>query len=83
MATAANAPISIYVNGGAWRAEVARDNASQAEMFVKAGAHLAVLDFNTVIETGGSLMTMADQIRRGVAWGSRPIGRRNSAYRLP
>jgi arylformamidase len=51
-----------------WRAGVAKDNAAQAEMLVNAGAHLAVLDFNNVIETGGDLMTMADQIRRGVAW---------------
>jgi arylformamidase len=56
------------VHGGAWRAEVAKGNASQAEMLVNAGAHLAVLDFNSVIETGGSLMTMAEQIRRGVVW---------------
>jgi arylformamidase len=40
----------------------------QAETLVNAGTHLAVLDFNNVIETGGDLMTMADQIRRGVAW---------------
>ena len=66
--TAANAPINIYVHGGAWRVGLARDNASQAEMLVKAGAHLAVLDFANVIETGGSLMTMADQVRRGVVW---------------
>jgi arylformamidase len=67
-ATAVNAPINVYVHGGAWRAEAAKGNASQAEMLVNAGAHLAVLDFNSVIETGGSLMTMAEQIRRGVVW---------------
>jgi len=65
---APNAPISVYIHGGAWRAEVAKDNAAQAEMLVNAGAHLAVLDFNNVIETGGSLMVMADQVRRGVVW---------------
>jgi arylformamidase len=65
---AANAPINVYVHGGAWRVEVAKDNAAQAEMLVNAGAHLAVLDFNSVIETGGNLMVMADQVRRGVAW---------------
>jgi arylformamidase len=65
---AVNAPVNIFVHGGAWRAEIAKDNAAQAEMLVNAGAHLAVLDFNTVIETGGNLMPMADQIRRGVAW---------------
>jgi arylformamidase len=67
-AKAANAPINIFVHGGAWRAGLAKGNAHHAEMLVNAGAHLAVLDFNNVIETGGNLMTMADQIRRGVAW---------------
>jgi len=63
-----NAPINIYVHGGAWRAEIASGNASHAEMLVNAGAHLVVLDFNNVIEAGGDLMTMADQIKRGVVW---------------
>jgi arylformamidase len=67
-ARTANAPINVYVHGGAWRAEVAAGNAAHAEMLVGAGAHVAVLDFNSVIETGGSLMIMADQVRRGVAW---------------
>jgi arylformamidase len=65
---AANAPINIFVHGGGWRSGMAKGNAHQAEMLVNAGAHHAVLDFNNVIETGGSLLTMADQIRRGVAW---------------
>ena len=67
-AKALNAPINIFVHGGAWRAEVAAGSAFQAEMLVNAGAHLVVLDFNNVIETGGNLMTMADQIKRGVVW---------------
>jgi arylformamidase len=45
-AKASNAPISIYVHGGAWRAELAKESAFHAEMLVNAGAHLAVLDFN-------------------------------------
>ncbi len=65
---AVGAPVNVFVHGGAWRTGVAKDNAAHAEMLVNAGAHLAVLDFNNVIETGGDLMTMADQIRRGVAW---------------
>ena len=55
--------VNVFVHGGAWRAGVAKDNAAQAEMLVNAGSYLAVLDFNNVIETGGDLMTMADQIR--------------------
>jgi arylformamidase len=67
-AKASNSPISIFVHGGAWRSQLAKYNAAHAEMVVNAGAHLAVLDFNNVIETGGNLIAMADQIRRGIAW---------------
>ena len=64
----ADAPINVYIHGGAWQAEVAESSASQAEMLVNAGAVLVVLDFASVIETLGNLMTMADQVRRGVVW---------------
>jgi hypothetical protein len=40
---------------------LAKTSAHHAEMVVNAGVHLAVRDFNNVIETGGSLMVMADQ----------------------
>lgn len=63
-----NAPILIYVHGGAWRAGSASDYGFPAEVFVRAGAHYVVLDFNNVQETGGDLMPMADQVKRGVAW---------------
>jgi len=43
-------------------------------MLVRAGAHHVVLDFNNVIETGGDLMVMADQVRRAVAWVYRNAG---------
>ena len=39
-----------------------------AEVFVNAGAHFVVPDFINVIEAGGSLMPMAEQVRRAVAW---------------
>lgn len=64
----AAAPINVFIHGGAWRAGLARDYAFPAETLVGAGSHLAVLDFNNVLETGGDLMVMADQVRRGVAW---------------
>jgi arylformamidase len=63
-----NAPVSVFVHGGAWRAGLAINYAYAAEMFVNAGAHHVVLDFNNVLETGGDLMVMADQVRRAVAW---------------
>ena len=37
-------------------------------LFVYAGAHLVVPDFVWVQDAGGSLMPMADQVRRAVAW---------------
>lgn len=64
----ANAPVNVFIHGGAWRAGLARDYAFPAEMLVAAGSHFAVLDFNNALETRGDLMTMADQVRRGVAW---------------
>ena len=63
-----NAPINIFIHGGAWREGLARDYAFPAEVFVQAGAHYVVLDFINVVESQGDLMPMADQVRRGVAW---------------
>ncbi|TMH62990.1 MAG: alpha/beta hydrolase [Betaproteobacteria bacterium] len=63
-----NAPICVFVHGGAWRAGLARDYAFPAEMLVRAGAHFVALDFNNVLETNGDLMPMAEQVRRGIAW---------------
>jgi arylformamidase len=64
----ANAPVHIFVHGGAWRAGSAAGYAYQAEMFVDSGAHFIALDFNNLIETKGNLMTIAEQVRRAVAW---------------
>jgi arylformamidase len=66
-----NAPVQVFIHGGAWRAGLAKDYATPAEMFVEAGAHFAVLDFNNVIETNGDLMPMARQVRSAVAWSAR------------
>jgi arylformamidase len=65
---AANAPVNVFVHGGAWRTGLAANYAYAAEMFVNANAHHVVLDFNNVLETNGDLMVMAEQVRRGVAW---------------
>jgi arylformamidase len=64
----ADAPVLVFVHGGAWRAGMARNYAFGAETLVNAGAHYAVLDFNNVLETGGDLMPMADHVQRGIAW---------------
>jgi arylformamidase len=64
----ANAPINVFIHGGAWRAGFAKNYAFAAELFVRAGAHLVIPDFAAVQDVGGSLMPMADQVRRAVAW---------------
>jgi arylformamidase len=67
-AKAPNAPINVFLHGGAWRAELAQYYAFPAELFVNAGAHYIAVDFNNVTETNGDLMPMAEQCRRAVAW---------------
>jgi len=64
----ANAPIHVHFHGGAWRRGSAKDRGFAAEMFVVAGAHYVVPDYVLVQDAGGSLMPMADQVRRAVAW---------------
>jgi len=63
-----NAPINVFIHGGAWRQRWAKDYAFLAEMFVRAGAHFIALDFVGVDATKGDLLPMADQVRRAVAW---------------
>jgi arylformamidase len=63
-----NAPVHVFIHGGAWRSGLAREAAYQAETFVNAGAHYLAVDFNNVVETKGDLMPMADQVRRALAW---------------
>lgn len=62
------APVQIFIHGGAWRQGEARDFAFPAEMVTTAGAHFVVPDFIQVEEVGGSLMPMAEQVRRAVGW---------------
>jgi arylformamidase len=66
-----NAPVVVFVHGGAWRGGSARNSAYVAENFVRAGAHFLVLDFINAIESGGDLLPMIEQVRRGVAWAAR------------
>jgi len=63
-----NAPIHIFIHGGAWRLGLAKDYAFPAELFIHAGAHYVVPDFAWVQDRDGSLMPMAEQVRRAVAW---------------
>jgi arylformamidase len=67
----ANAPINIFIHGGAWRQRPARDYAFPAELFNDAGAHYLLPDFVAVDEPGGGLPAMADQVRRAIVWAAR------------
>jgi arylformamidase len=62
------APICVFIHGGAWRSSRSKEFASPAEMFLVAGAHYVVPDFAWVQDVGGSLMVLADQVRRAIAW---------------
>ena len=64
----ANAPVNIFVHGGAWRANRAADYACLAEPFVRSGAHFVIVDFTNVDDAGGSLFPLVEQVRRAVAW---------------
>jgi len=63
-----NAPVQMFIHGGGWQTRSAGNFAFLAETFVRAGAHFAALDFIGIEDTGGELMPIADQVRRGVAW---------------
>ncbi|HUC73190.1 MAG TPA: alpha/beta hydrolase, partial [Stellaceae bacterium] len=62
------APILVFIHGGAWRGGRAEECAAPAEMLAAAGAHYVVPDFSWVQDAGGSLMVLADQVRRAIAW---------------
>jgi arylformamidase len=63
-----NAPVHVFIHGGAWRTGLAKNYAFHAETFVGAGAHFIALDFINVLEAGGDLAAMARQVRSAVAW---------------
>lgn len=63
-----NAPVNVYIHGGAWRNGQAKDFAFPAEVFINAGAHFVVVDFVQITETGGDLMPMVGQVRSALAW---------------
>lgn len=63
-----SAPIQIFIHGGAWRSGTAAQYAFPAEMFVRAGAHFVVPDFDWVQNHDGDLRPMVAQVRKAVAW---------------
>ena len=67
-----NAPLHVFIHGGAWRLLGKRDSAFAAETFVQAGAHFAALDFGLLPNI--SLAEMAAQVRVAIAWLHRNAG---------
>jgi arylformamidase len=67
-AAAPNAPINIFIHGGAWRRNKAADYALQAEPLVRAGAHAVLIDFINVDQAVGNLLPMYEQVCRAIAW---------------
>ena len=65
---AANAPVLIFVHGGAWRAGSAKEYHFAAENVLNAGANYVVLDFNNALEVNGDIRVMSDQVNRAIAW---------------
>jgi arylformamidase len=63
-----NAPVFVFIHGGAWIRGEASSYAAPAEMFTRAGAHYVAPDFINVAEAGGSLFPMAEQVCRAIAW---------------
>jgi arylformamidase len=63
-----NAPVMVFIHGGAWRQRHAKDYAFLAEPFVAAGAHVVLPDFVGIEATQGSLTPIADQVRQAVAF---------------
>jgi arylformamidase len=62
------APIFVFIHGGTWRTGSSRRSAFPAELFIDHGAHYVALDFINVLDAGGDLRVMVDQVRRGIAW---------------
>ena len=63
-----NAPINIYIHGGAWRNGRSADFTFLSETVVNAGAHSVIADFKNIDDCGGDLMAMGKQVRAAVAW---------------
>ena len=63
-----NAPIFVFIHGGAWRGGEAKDFGFPAELFVNASVNYIALDFIAVGAANGDISVMADQVRRGIAW---------------
>jgi len=63
-----DAPIHIFIHGGAWQQGSAETYGFPAALFVNAGAHYVVPGFSWVQDVGDSLYPIVDQLRRALEW---------------
>lgn len=63
-----NAPVHIFIHGGAWEQGTAGGYGFPAELFVNSGIHYVVPNFSWIQDVGDSLYPLADQLRRAIAW---------------
>lgn len=63
-----NAPVMLFIHGGAWLRGEAKNFAYPAEMLVDAGVTYVVADFAPVNSFDGDLAAMAAQVRRAIAF---------------
>ena len=64
-----NAPIHIFVHGGAWRSgNGSGNNAYNARKFVELGMLYIAPDYQLATNANGSLYPMVDQLRNAVVW---------------
>jgi arylformamidase len=61
-----NAPLVVFIHGGAWKLSGTADYCAAAGTFVDAGINYAVLDFACIPTV--RMPDMVEQVRRAVAW---------------
>jgi arylformamidase len=69
-----NAPVQVFIHGGAWHIGAAEGGFYKAEPIVNAGGHAVFVDFADVDDEGVSLADLARQVRDAVAWTYRNAG---------
>ncbi|MGH7907322.1 MAG: alpha/beta hydrolase [Candidatus Binataceae bacterium] len=62
----ANAPILVFIHGGAWRALTKKESCYAAEAFVNAGAHFIAVNFAVIPKV--RMPDMIAQVRRALGW---------------
>ncbi len=63
-----NAPLQVFVHGGAWQSGSASNYAFVAEPIVNAGGTCVLVDFASMNDDGIRLTDMCRQVRDAVAW---------------